>query len=484
MPDDTVQIQRPIRWGRWVLLVLFLAPLLGLILHGFWGRGQRRALDRIMAAYRTAGEPTVAQDLETPYVSDEDNAALGLRAAAGALNTKSEAWQRWDALDHVLPMTDEERDAARRMLEENEKVLAQLDVALDKPAADWQIHPRPPVISLLLPDLAPQRQVARLLSAAALDAHLRGDDAEALRRILQIRKLARAMDQYTHCLIVCLVARGIRSSSDETLFQIAPDLRVPPAAAKTVRTLQADLADEKASADGFRHGMFGERVLQLDTMEEVVSGRLSLSALTAMAGSPGAAGGNFSNAATMVTAYLGAPAILSDTRQMLRIDDAAKTAIVQPNWLDAKSVMISKTAGIFEATNGASHFWFKILCPSFDRAVQTHYRGLADDRLAATVLALRAYAGDHEGRLPDALSELVPKYLPAVPADPFDQAGSTLRYVPTDPDPRLYSVSDDGIDNGGSDQSTRPMSQGGHWDRSDAVVHLKRQPRESGNVTK
>jgi hypothetical protein len=482
MSQDAVPSDRSLRWGRWVVLLLLLAPLLGLILHGFWSRGQRRALDRTVAAYKAAGEPTVAEDLQTPYVSDEDNAALGLRAAAGALDTKSEAWQQWEQQDHNWPPSDEERETARRMLAENQKVLAQLDVALEKPAADWQIHPRSPAISLLLPDLAPQRQLARLLSAAAIDAHLRGDDAEALRRILQIRRLAVAMDQYTHCLVVYLVARNMRSTADEALFQLAPELRVPPAAAKTLRALLADLADENTPAGGFRHGMFGERVLQLDTMNEVLSGRLSLSALTSMAGNGAANGGGFSNAATMVTAYLGAPAIVSDTRRMLRIDDAVRTAIDQPTWLDAKAVMTAKTAGIFEATAGKSHFWFHILCPSFDRAVQTYYRGMADDRLAAMVLALRAYATDHDGRLPDALSHLVPVYLPSVPADPFDQRGGPLRYLPTEPDPRLYSVGADGIDDGGSDESAR--SQSGRWDRSDAVIHLRRQapPATRGTV--
>src|SRR5262249_46817868 len=146
-----------------------------------------------------------------------------------------------------------------------------------------------------------------------------------------------------------------------------------------------------------------------------------------------------------------APAIVSDTRQMLRIDDTVRTSIDQPTWLDAKALITSKTSGIFEATSGKSHFWFHILCPSFDRAVQTYYRRIGDDRLATTILALRAYAADHDGRLPDALSQLVPAYLTSLPADPFDQTGSPLHYLPTEPDPRLYSVGADGIDDGGSD---------------------------------
>src|SRR5205823_4128530 len=114
--------------------------------------------------------------------------------------------------------------------------------------------------------------------------------------------------------------------------------------------------------------------------------------------------------------------------------------------------------------------------------VENYYRGLADARLAATVLALRAYATDHDGKLPASLTALVPGYLPAIPADPFDPAGGPLRYIPGEPDPRLYSLSANGVDDGGSDQSSRGSQHGGHWDRNDAVIHLRRQARDMSAV--
>lgn len=70
----------------------------------------------------------------------------------------------------------------------------------------------------------------------------------------------------------------------------------------------------------------------------------------------------------------------------------------------------------------------------------------ADARLAGTRahLALRAYFADH-GELPASLEALVPRYLDALPVDPFD--GKTLRYSR---ERRLvWSVGRDGQDSGG-----------------------------------
>lgn len=62
-------------------------------------------------------------------------------------------------------------------------------------------------------------------------------------------------------------------------------------------------------------------------------------------------------------------------------------------------------------------------------------------------LALHAYKLDH-GNYPEALSMLVPTYVPAVPSDPF-AVGAPLRYRRERSGYVLYSVGPDGEDNGG-----------------------------------
>lgn len=56
----------------------------------------------------------------------------------------------------------------------------------------------------------------------------------------------------------------------------------------------------------------------------------------------------------------------------------------------------------------------------------TRFRQIARVRLARAALWIRAWQLDHGGELPDGLNQLVPKYLPDMPLDPFD--GKPLRY--------------------------------------------------------
>ena len=67
-------------------------------------------------------------------------------------------------------------------------------------------------------------------------------------------------------------------------------------------------------------------------------------------------------------------------------------------------------------------------------------------RAAEVAVALTNYRVE-AGHYPDSLDELVPKYLPSVPADPFD--GKPMRYVLNDGQATIYSVGDDRVDDRG-----------------------------------
>lgn len=71
----------------------------------------------------------------------------------------------------------------------------------------------------------------------------------------------------------------------------------------------------------------------------------------------------------------------------------------------------------------------------------------AQTRLATTAIAIHRYQSRKQ-RLPETLNGLVPEFLPRVPDDPMD--GKPLRYQPQ-PDGTflLYSIGDDGLDQGG-----------------------------------
>ena len=120
----------------------------------------------------------------------------------------------------------------------------------------------------------------------------------------------------------------------------------------------------------------------------------------------------------------------------------------------------------------------QILIPSLDRAVETHHRLASDRRLAATALAIRWYAIDHNGQRPAKLDDLVPKYLPAVPKDSLLR-DKPLGYLPDTLRPRLYSAGANKIDDAGSDAypDGRVSRPGDEWRTLDRCVFLDRQPR-------
>lgn len=79
-------------------------------------------------------------------------------------------------------------------------------------------------------------------------------------------------------------------------------------------------------------------------------------------------------------------------------------------------------------------------------------RVVAGSRTAAAALAVKRYQLQN-GALPDSLGQVVPRYLPAVPLDPYD--GQPLRYRKEPDKFVVYSVSENGRDDGGNEGTVR-----------------------------
>lgn len=92
--------------------------------------------------------------------------------------------------------------------------------------------------------------------------------------------------------------------------------------------------------------------------------------------------------------------------------------------------------------------------------IRREVQSMALVEVAVTALAAERHRLGR-GRLPDAVDQLVPGYLAAVPEDPFD--GAPLRYRRTERGFVVYSVGEDGRDDGG--QGHRPAG-GGKTDAS------------------
>lgn len=75
---------------------------------------------------------------------------------------------------------------------------------------------------------------------------------------------------------------------------------------------------------------------------------------------------------------------------------------------------------------------------------------VAHVRLAVAALAVQRWRSAHGGQLPASMTELLPKFLPVLPADPFD--GQPLRCKKLAKGYVIYSIGEDFTDNGGKEQ--------------------------------
>ena len=89
---------------------------------------------------------------------------------------------------------------------------------------------------------------------------------------------------------------------------------------------------------------------------------------------------------------------------------------------------------------------------SIQRAETRHNRVVAHARLLTAELALRCCRAEH-GRVPTQLDDLVTNYFARVPRDPFSRR--SLIYRPQGTNWLLYSVGEDGVDDGG-----KPVGRG------------------------
>ena len=108
-----------------------------------------------------------------------------------------------------------------------------------------------------------------------------------------------------------------------------------------------------------------------------------------------------------------------------------------------------------------------ILVPALGMAHTLHFQHMASRRRAAAAAAIRLYQFDHHGKRPERLEQLVPDYLRAVPMDPFTEPVEPIRYLPHADPPVLYSVSKNGIDDGGQTREGQD---------ADLVFHLNGPP--------
>lgn len=468
-PQDYVE-RKPFRWGRFLLLSFLLLTAILILGHWWWSRRGEKALLAQMEQYRKLGQPTMFEDFQEEDIADAMNAAMDLRTAAAAIVMTDADQKALNMVVRILPFTENEAALLDKVLGQQKAMFDHVQVAKTKPGVNWKIKIQSPLVSTLLPDLNGQRQLADLLALAALRAHERGDDAAAIAHMRDLLFVSRCVGRQPF-LVSYLSSSGIAALASDVLRQIAPDLNVgggasgTPVDRKLVQEVIAELLDNAPAKTGFQRALYTERLSQFDGTKLMARGNTAF--LTAVMG-----GGGAPPAFAIVTSVL-RPIVYEDGLMMVRHTTAVAEAAQEDTWPAAQA----KTPEFpLEIKRSVLHLNANLFMPSLSMAAQRHYSNILDRRATALALAIRLYAIDHDGNLPERLEDLVPTYLPNVPTDPFARDAGPIKYLRS-PQPIVYGVNTNGKDDGGSKLDNRGRPTEALWHMLDAVFHLTRQPR-------
>ena len=207
----------------------------------------------------------------------------------------------------------------------------------------------------------------------------------------------------------------------------------------------ADLLEEEPPRRALRRAMYAERMWQLNMIELIVSGDVGPAALTG-AGATGSA-----SVWERAVQFPVTPLYEVDAALMMQYMNRIIQACVLSSWPEAHEILGPLDKKWEVSRSGSRRFLRPMSSSMFSRQSQIvliHFRHLAERRMAAIALAVRLYEIDHSRR-PVELAELVPDYLDELPRDPMAPASETFRYLPDAETPVLYSIGDNGIDDGG-----------------------------------
>ena len=365
--------------------------------------------------------------------------------------------------------------------------LLQLEELIQRPNLDFNLNYRTG-FTLLLPHLVQTKRAAQYLCYAAIcDLH-RGEVESAVRRLRAVLALSNgtADERLVISQLVRIAATAIGTAGTWELLQspTATDAQLAQIQSDWSR-LEFTLAAENAIAM--------ERAMSLMTVEQMRDSSAEFRKITSgfawPSAAPAATGGDwfdqvqnlaegtwtttrlkaketawrFSWAYTdQLRALKGLQVLIESTRyarsngNFYATYQATQAKIHALGFQDIKDEVLPYFGGDVNLRTMFSETILSVT-PFFKKVMIAE----ANRQLVVTAIALQRYKLA-TGNYPPDLTALVPRFLPALPSDPGD--GQPLRYKPiADGTFLLYSVGEDGEDNGGDANPAKPEGKSLYW---------------------
>lgn len=425
-------IRRPSRW-RWVkyvagaLLPALLLWVLWVVANREWtkSRGERELAD-----VRARLDSTDTEWSWDKHAAARQRPPAGKNGADLIPQVKKLVRPEWGkelAKDEWKPLLEVEpnvrysprvTEQARRELADSADAVRLARTLKGYPFGHREIVLKPNVLDTLLEDTQNTRVVVDLLRWEAALAAEEGDRTRATDALLALLSAARSIgdEPFLISQLVRMAGRAIMVNAVERFLAQTPD---PMGLAE----LQAALAAE-AEEPLLLYGTRGERASVDRLFENMHSGIVTHTDLAKQGGSR--------DLRDRFASWYFRPLLPTDHAFALEwltkyVEAARRPVHEQPLLI----------AAIPDPPKDPKYLLSSLLLPAVDRVAHAHWRSTAIGRCAVVGVACERFRLKH-GRWPEALDELVPAFLPAVPLDPYD--GQPLRYAKWPDGVAVYSV--------------------------------------------
>ncbi|HEV7280024.1 MAG TPA: hypothetical protein VGN57_07400 [Pirellulaceae bacterium] len=432
VPADAAVVRKR-RWGWAIVIVMGLATPLALLVAAYivvvWSN--ERIAEGAIAKARAAGDPVSVADMEayspaSPAI--EEATAHWMRASevigGPAFNSSTTGvpffdGSRPDDANEVLQ--PDELAIATAFLDRYREALDEAHAARRAGAVAWFPLEWQDGLAIQLTHVQNLRGVNRLLELDLEVKLAQGDVEGAVEDLLSMVATSEALSNEP-----ILVSQLVRIACLGTATN---------ALERTLR--RHDLTDEQLARlqqafarqhfhDGLRRAYRGEQFWAIHTMR--VDGSSGIAEVDWAKKLP------FNGADLSKTLEIWRPVIDASDQGMLEA-------------LAASQKMKEEVDAAADSTIDRLRYPMTLLMlPAVEASAKAFLRGEATARLAETAIACERYRLAN-GELPPKLDDLVPEFLPSVPADPFDR--QPLRYVVSDSGALLYSIGIDQADDGG-----------------------------------
>jgi hypothetical protein len=427
-------------------LILFALLALRFIV---WRVNLAHGVNAKLAAIRAAGLPTSGAELNAyyPAVPDSENAALVMTQAFALMRNYSyyqleEEVRQIQNLPRMAPLTVRQKQLMAICIRTNAAAIAKMREAIRLPKSRYPIDCTAGA-ETPLPHLTKLRSLAQIAEFNALLTIRSGRTDIAAESITDILGLAKTLDneplevsQLARAAMIGMAAQTQEQTLSITNFTESELLgfqRNFTEAEKTNLMTRAMIGERATLIPYFcsLQGWYHAKLL----FEQIQQGKY-------VTNSPDPKIGWWKAKWLETSGFVQSDLLFYLNSTETNIAIASLSAPKNLVLADVEKMEIKKA-------NQQHHDLAAVFLPGSPGLNKSEIRCFAMVRLATTSVAIERFRLDAK-RLPQSLDELAPRFLPAVPTDPFD--GQPLRYRRLAKGYLIYSVGQDGQDDGGREK--------------------------------